>query len=166
MTQAKKGRGFPVMGIPDTNHKVRPTRKLGSGWDVVVGVQGQIAGWSSHRLAQLTEGSLDGADKPTIPAVASLSRITYERVTGIAFDGAATEAQDYLAANSARGGSLVIVGEIPYQPTLLHERQAVDAMAKLAGLNLHYTSTAPMTGKSRLMSSHVLVCGVPVVLVG
>jgi hypothetical protein len=155
---------FPVSSIPATNHKILPGRRISADWDVAVGVVGNLSGWTSHRLAQVTEGLFHGGDAPaTGSSVASLHRITYAGVTAADFYGAHREARAYLAENVAKGGTLIILGEIPYQSTLLHERKAIDAIAKLAGLDLHLAETAPKPFQTRLMA-HILVCGASIVV--
>jgi hypothetical protein len=154
---------FPVAAIPETNHKVKPGRRLSGDWDIAIAIKGQLSGWSSHRLAKVTEGLFHGADAPTSAATASLHRLTYAAVTGADFFGAPSEPRAYLRANIAEGGTLIVIGEIPYQATLLHERRAIDAIAKLAGLELHLAETAPLPFKTLLMN-HVNLCGLSIVV--
>jgi hypothetical protein len=159
----KKFRPLPVTAIPAVNHKVKPGRRLSADWDVSVIVNGRLSGWSSHRLSKVTDDLFHGADAPMGEATAAMHRFTYAGVTGGDFCGASREPREYLRANIAEGGTLIILGEIPYQSTLLHERRAIDALAKLAGLDLHLAETAPSPYKTRLMG-HVLNCGHSVVL--
>jgi hypothetical protein len=84
-------------------------------------------------------------------------------VTAADFYGAPGEPRAYLRENAAKGGTLVVIGEIPYQSTLLHERKAIDAIARLAGLDLHLVETAPRPFQTRLMA-HYLVCGMSMLL--
>jgi hypothetical protein len=93
-----------------------------------------------------------------------MHRLSYTGVAGAEFCGAATAPREYLRANIAKGGSLIILGEIPYQSTLLHERRAIDALSKLAGLDLHLVATDPTPHKARLMM-HTIDCGSSVVMV-
>jgi hypothetical protein len=154
---------FPVTSIPDTNHKIKPGRKLSGDWDIAIAVKGQISGWSTHRLSQVREGLFYGADAPTGKTTASLQRLTYPGVTAADLLGAASEPRAYLRENVAKGGTLVVIGEIPYQATLLHERRAVDATAKLAGLEFHLAETGPKPYQTRLMN-HVAFCTGSVIL--
>jgi hypothetical protein len=163
--QGKKSqRKFAAAAIPDTNHKVKPGRRLSADWDVAIAVKGQLSGWSSHRLAKVDEGLFHGADVPTTDVTAALHRLTYEGVTGAEFYGISREPREYLRANIAKGGTLIVIGEIPYQPSLLHEREAINSIAKLAGLELHLAETAPTPYKTRLMT-HIVGCGHSVVVV-
>ena len=77
--------------------------------------------------------------------------------------GAPSEPRAYLRDNAAKGGTLIVIGEIPYQSTLLHEREAINAIAKLAGLELHLAETQPKPFQTRLMN-HVASCGLSIVL--
>jgi len=56
-----------------------------------------------------------------------------------------------------------VIGEIPYQATLLHERQAINAIAKLAGLEFHLAETTPKPYQTRLMT-HIEYCTGAVIL--
>ena len=163
----QKGKGksspFAVSSIPDTNHKVKQGRRLSSDWEVAIAVNGRLSGWTSHRLAKVDENLFHGADAPMTDSTSSLHRLTYEGVTSADLCGAPREPRAYLRENIAKGGTLIVVGEIPYQSTLLHERQAIDALAKLAGLELHLKETAPRPYQTRLME-HVLNCGHSVIL--
>jgi len=159
----KKSRPFPVSAIPDTNHKVKPGRRLSGDWEVSIAVNGRLSGWGSQRLFHVTDDLYIGADAPTSPTVAAMHRLTYTGVTGAEFAGAASKPREYLRANIAKGGTLIILGEIPYQSTLQHERRAIDALAKLAGLDFHLVATDPAPHKSRMMG-HVSDCGNSIVL--
>lgn len=155
---------FPVASIPETNHKVKPGRRLSADWDVAIKVQGQLSGWTSHRLAKVTAGLFHGADAPALDSLtASLHRLSYAGVTDADFLGAAGEPREYLRANVGKGGTLIVIGEIPYQSSLLHERQAINAIAKLAGLELHLSETASRPYQGRLMD-HLMYCGASIVV--
>jgi hypothetical protein len=166
LTQSPRKRTdqLAVASIPGSNHKVKPGRRLSADWEVSIAIQGQISAWSSHRLAKVTEGLFHGADMPTNEQIASLHRLSYFGVTAAELYGAAKEPRDYLRTNIGRGGTLIVIGEIPYQATLLHERQAIDAIAKLAGLELHLADTSPSPFRDRMMS-HPAICGHSIILV-
>jgi len=166
LTQKKRSKQptLPVSAIPDTNHKVKPERRLSSDWTVAIMVSGQLSMWTSHRLAKVRDGLLHGADAPTAEFISAMHRLRYEGVVAAELCGAATEPRAYLRSNIGKGGTLIVIGEIPYQSTLRHEREAIDAMAKLAGLELHLAEMAPSPFQSRLMN-HVQSCGLSVVLV-
>lgn len=150
LTQTGKATSFSPSLIPDTNHKVKGGRKMSGYWEIAFKLTGQLSRWSTHRLSPVTGGMYYGSDSPAGPTVASVQRLSYAHVTDGDFCGLGPEQTAYLSANLKHGGTLIVEGETPYQSTLLHERQAIDALAKLAGLNLHLTSTAPIAGRSRL----------------
>jgi hypothetical protein len=154
----KSPRPFPVTAIPDTNHKVKPGRRLSGDWEVAVSIHGNLSAWSSHRLSKVTGDLYLGGDAPSTETTAAMQRLTYTDVTGADVCGASKEQREYLKEHAAKGGTLILLGEIPYQPTLLHERRAIDALAKLAGLDLHLAATDPRPHMTRLMH-HVQNCG-------
>ncbi len=151
-------------GIADGNHKIAPGRRLSNDWEVAISISGQMSAWTSLRLSRVTEDMYLGADAPTSPTTAAMHRLTYFGVTGTEFCGAPKAPREYLRANISAGGTIIITGEVPYQPTLLHERRAVDALAKLAGLDLHLIATDPTPHKTRLMQ-HMSDCGHSIILV-
>lgn len=163
LTQKGKKRPLPVTAIPKTNHKVKPGRRLSSEWEVAIAVKGQLSGWSSHRLSKVSDGLFHGADAPTTEMTASLHRLSYFGVTATEFCGASREPRAYLREHGAKGGTLIVIGEIPYQATLLHERKAIQAIAKLAGLELHLAETAPLPYRTRL-TGHIVNCGMSIIL--
>jgi len=162
---SKRNRSFLAADIPEHNHKVRPGRRLGSDWQIAFAVRGQLSGWSSHRAIKVTEGFFHGADVPTSVAIASLHKLTYSDVAAADFCGASKESREYLRANISKGGSLIIIGEIPYQSSLLHERMAIGSLAKLAGLDLHLAETAPSPYRTRLMNHIGGFCGHSIIVV-
>jgi hypothetical protein len=155
---SEKQRPFPISNIPETNHRVRPGRRLSGEWEVAITLSGRLSGWDSHRLSRVTDDLYMGGDAPTTGTIAAMHRLTYAAVITAEFCGAPKEHKEYLKANIPKGGSLIIIGEVPYQPTLLHERRAIDALARLAGLDLHLAATDPQPHKSRLMN-HIADCG-------
>jgi hypothetical protein len=166
LTQVSKKplRSFPVKSIPETNHKVKAGRRISHDWDISITLTGQISSWASLRVSEVKEGNYSGSDSPVSSHTASMHRITYSGVIAAEFCGAPKEAKEYLKANSARGGTLILMGETPFHPTLLHERQAVDALAKLAGLDLHLMVSAPTPRPSRIMH-HTAFCGLSAVVI-
>jgi hypothetical protein len=154
---------FPASKIPAVNHRVSPGRRLSGDWEVSLKIRGLLSAWSSQRIFKVTGDLYTGADAPTGGTAASMHRLTYPGVTAAEFCGAPANPRDYLRAHAAAGGTLIVMGEIPYQSTLLHERRAIDALAKLAGLDLQLASTDPAPHKSRLME-HVNDCGHSVIL--
>ncbi|MFC5861376.1 hypothetical protein ACFPT7_03640 [Acidicapsa dinghuensis] len=154
LTQAGLQMPFPVTSIPDTNHKVKAGRKLSGDWHAAFKLTGQISLWSTHLLRQVSEGMYYGSDRPTGQTVASLQRLSYKNVAGFEGHGLGPQQTEYLSINSKTGGTFIVEGEIPYQPSLHHERQAIEALAKLAGLNLHLMISAPTPGRSMLQGRY------------
>ncbi len=163
LTQTGKHSPVPISSISEANHKVKSGRKISADWDISIRIRGQISKWLTHRLFDVAPGMFHGSDAPKGATVAGIQRLTYESVTDADFGGVAPEPHDYLKSNIAQGGTLIVEGETPFQPSLLHERQAIDALAKLAGLNLNHTGAAPVGGKTRLMS-HILPCSHSIIL--
>lgn len=157
LTHASPQTPFPLTAIPDSNHKVKAGRKLSGDWHITFHIIGKLARWSSHRLRPVSEGMYYGSDRPAGPTVASLQRLSYKQVLNAQAHGLGPQQTDYLHANFRRGGTLIVEGETPYQSTLLHERQAIDALAKLAGLNLHLTISAPVARRT-MLQGHVIDC--------
>ena len=164
VTQNKKeaGSAISASAIPQTNHKISPGRRLSPDWQVAIAVRGNVSRWSSHRLTRTT-GLFHGADTPTAETAASLHRLSFQGVKGVDFPGAAKEPRDYLQANAGKGGTLIVIGEIPYQSTLLHERKAIESIARLAGLDLHLAETNPKSYQTRLMG-HITSCGLSIIV--
>ena len=165
ITQKKTamGKGFTIATIPASNHKIKAGRRLSHDWNVAIGIQGQLSGWSSHRLIEHREGVYIGSDAPIAGPVACSQRLTYRGVDGAEFLGASTEARKHLSANISKGGTLIIVGEIPYQSSLHHEREAIASLAKLAGLDLHLAATTPQASRARV-TGHFFPCVFSIIL--
>jgi len=155
---------FAVGSIPAANHKIRAGRKLSHHWQVAISVSGRLANWTSHRLINVTPGMFGGSDRPREgSSAANLHRLTYEGVTGAEFCGISEEPAAFLRSNGSKGGTLLVIGEIPYQSSLMHERRAVAAISRLAGLDMHLLAASPTAKPTRLMH-HVDYCGLSVVL--
>jgi hypothetical protein len=163
LAQAGTHTPFPASSIPELNHKIRPGRKISSDWTVALSLYGQLAAWTSHRYFKMDADLYCGSDTPLATAIPAMQRLTYKQVTAAEFYGARTEPREYLRANIASGGTLIVTGEIPYQASLAHERLAIDALARLAGLDLHLAEIAPNPHRSRLMM-HVTNCGHSVIV--
>jgi hypothetical protein len=161
----KKVRPFPAADIPESNHKIRPGRRISDDWEIAISVHGQLSGWSTHRVLPVIPGFFHGADVPTAASTGSLQKLTYSGVTAADFCGVSQQAREYLRANISQGGSLIVIGEIPYQSSLLHERMAIDSLAKLAGLDLHLAETTPQPYRTRLMNHIPPDCGHSIVVV-
>jgi len=162
--KTKKPNSFAAANIPETNHKVKAVRRLSGDWEVALTIRGNLSAWSSHRLSRVTDDLYCGADAPASGAMAAMQRLTYTDVTAGEFYGASSHPREYFRTHAGKGGSLIVTGEVPYQPTLLHERRAIEALASLAGLDWHLVSTEPSPHMSRLMA-HVKNCGASAIAV-
>ena len=149
---------FPVRSIPATNHKIKPGRRLSHEWEVVISVKGQLSDWGSLSLMDVTGGVFGGSDAPKTGSIARTHRLTFKGVTHAEFCGAAKEHVEYLRSNISQGGSLLIQGEVPYQSSLLHEREAVSSLAKLAGLDLHLLTAVPTARRANVMTHIASPC--------
>jgi hypothetical protein len=163
LTQSGRGKSLPYARIPATNHMIRPGRRLSDAWEIAIAVRGRLTGWSSHRHSRMTDDLYAGADKPASETIAAMHKLTFESVMSAEFHGAGSHPRTYLREEAHRGGSLIILGEIPYQSTLQHERRAIEALARLAGLDLHLADTDPQPHRSRLMN-HIANCGHSIVI--
>jgi len=163
LVQGGKGKPMRSSEIPATNHKIKPGRRLSDAWEIAVTIRGRLSGWSSHRHSRVTADLYTGGDIPLSETIAAMHKLTYESVASAEFYGASANPRSYFRENVAQGGSLILLGEVPYQATLLHERRAIDALAQLAGLDLHLADIAPEPHRTRLMA-HTINCGHSVVV--
>ncbi|HTJ30736.1 MAG TPA: hypothetical protein VL346_09560 [Acidobacteriaceae bacterium] len=163
LAQSGEGESLSYASIPSTNHKIRPGRRLSDAWEISIAVRGRLTGWSSHRHSRVTSDLYVGADTPASETIAAMHKLTFEAVTTAEFHGAGHNPRAYLRQEAHRGGSLIILGEVPYQSTLLHERRAIEALAQLAGLDLHLADTNPQPHLTRLMN-HTGNCGHSIVI--
>jgi hypothetical protein len=69
-------------------------------------------------------------------------------VTAVAVCGAPTKLQSLIPSPYQGPGTLIFEGEVPYIPTLQHERSAITAMANLGGLDLLLEHPLPSSGSS------------------
>ncbi len=136
--------GIPVSGINTAiNHCVTAARPMGGNWDLMISIKAGPNAWvSSDTVVPQTTDSFgnivpcfSGKDIPT-GKVSALQTLSFLGVTGVAFCGAPSTLQALLPAPWSGSGSLIIVGELPYIPTIQHTRGAYIAMSKLAGLDL------------------------------
>lgn len=124
------------------NHCIAGPRPLGSNWDLHVSIPFAPDAWvSDDTRAPMAYDSfgnyvscLQGGDAPT-GQISSRQTLTFSAVTGLELCGAPSEVNGQFV-NNWQGGTLIFENEIPYKPTLRHERDAIFAMASLAGLDL------------------------------
>jgi|HubBroStandDraft_2_1064218.scaffolds.fasta_scaffold263110_1 hypothetical protein len=136
--------GMPISGINTTiNHCVSQGRPIASNWDMLASIAVGPDAWvSSDTFAPQTTDShgnavpcFSGKDAPT-GQVSSMQTLSFTGVTAVALLGAPANVQALLPAPWSGSGTLIFEDEIPYIPTLQHERNAIFAMANLAGLDL------------------------------
>lgn len=139
-----KQAGMHVSGIdPVINHIVTTPRVIGENWDLQVSIPiGPDAWVSSDTVNPKTTDSYGntvpcfaGDDAPT-GKVSSLQTLSFVGVDAAALFGAPARVQALLPSPWSGKGTLIFEDEIPYIPSLTHERAAIDAMAGLAGLDL------------------------------
>ncbi len=143
--------GMQVGGVNQTvNHCVAPGRSINSTWDLMISINAGPDAWVSGDtiVPQYTDpqGTLfpcfSGQDVPA-GSVSTLQTLTFLDVSAISFCGAPSTFQALLPSPWTGVGSLIIEGEIPYIPTMQHERGAIAALAELAGLDLRLDYPLP-----------------------
>ncbi|MGB6192250.1 MAG: hypothetical protein WBF42_07275 [Terracidiphilus sp.] len=165
-----KRAGMHVSWIdPVINHIVTAPRLMGENWDLQVSIPiGPDAWVSSDTVTPKTTDSYGntvpcfaGDDAPKAK-VSSLQTLSFEGLKSVALFGAPARVQALLPSPWNGKGSLIFEDEIPYIPSITHERAAIDAMADLAGLDLvlnyplparHIPSKGPIQAMLRTTSS-------------
>jgi hypothetical protein len=136
--------GMPVSGIDTTiNHCITVRRPLGSNWDLYLSIGAGPDKWTSGDtiLPETTDiyghvvPCFSGHDAPK-GRISSLQTLTFTGVTDVALHGAPAKVHKLLPTPWSGNGTMIFEGEVPYVPTLQHERTAIFAMANLAGLDL------------------------------
>ncbi len=139
-----KQAGMSVKGIdPVVNHIVTTPRPIGDNWDLQVSIPIGPDSWvSSDTVTPKTRDSFGnvvpcfaGDDAPA-GRVSSMQTLSFAGVTSVALVGAPSNVKGLLPSPWSGEGTLIFEDEIPYVPTLQHERTAIFAMANLAGLDL------------------------------
>jgi hypothetical protein len=136
--------GMALSGINTSiNHCVAEPRPIGSNWDLLASIAiGPDAWVSSDTVTPETTDShgnvvpcFSGKDAPTA-LVSSMQTLSFTGITAVTLLGAPSNVQGLLPAPWSGNGTLIFEDEIPYIPTLQHERNAISAIAQLAGLDL------------------------------
>jgi hypothetical protein len=172
--------GMAVSGIDQTvNHCVNSPRPIGSNWDLLVSINAGPDSWTSSDTvdphttdsAGKTVPCFSGKDVPA-GKVSSLQTLSFVGVTGVQLLGAPANVQALLPSpwNNVQG-TLIFQDEIPYIPTLQHERAAISAMANLAGLDLALDYPLPKrppaaaaSGPARPMLKATGACGMATIV--
>jgi hypothetical protein len=149
--------GMPSSGIDRTvNHSIAKPRPLGGNWDVVVSINIGPDAWvsSGTQLPVATDPSsgktvpcFSGVDAPA-GKISTIQTLSFIGVTSVTLCGAPTAVQSQIPSPYTGSGSLLFEGEVPYIPSLQHERAATSAMANLAGLDLSLNLPLPSSGSS------------------
>jgi hypothetical protein len=143
--------GMPLTGIDKTvNHCLPQKRPFSGGWDMLLSIAAGPDAWtSSDTVASQTTDSagnpvecFSGKDAPN-GKVSSLQTLSYFGVTAVDFCGAPQALQAALPSPWKGNGSLIFEGEIPYIPTMQHQREAYMAMSGLAGLDMSLDFALP-----------------------
>jgi hypothetical protein len=143
--------GMPVSGIDQTiNHCLAKGRPVAGNWDLMLSIAAGPDAWASSDtiLPQTTDSAgstvncLSGKDAPTA-SVSGLQTLSYVGVTGVELCGAPITVQAQLPAPWSGSGSLIFEGDVPYNPTMEHERAAFTAMANMAGMDLRLDFSLP-----------------------
>lgn len=110
---------------------VSANRPIMGGWDIAFTLPVPPEDWACDQLVANAKASFSGQDADTIPDSVALEQVLiYKNVTGANFHGFCFPAA-FLPVDGV--ASLYLTSEVPYIPTLRHERQAADAMASLVG---------------------------------
>jgi hypothetical protein len=136
--------GMAASGIDTTvNHCVTTPRPVGDNWDLMISISiGPDAWVSSDTVDPHTTDSHGNAvacfvgDDAPAGKVSSLQTLSFLGVKSAALLGAPGNVQSLLPSPWSGQGTLIFEDEIPYIPSLQHERAAIFAMANLAGLDL------------------------------
>ncbi len=125
------------------NHCVKVARTLGSQWDLLVSIPCGPDAWTSSGTVNPVYTNSAGASVPCVSGrdaptgkVSALQTLSFKGVTAVDVCGAPVAVQGLLPAPWRDSGSLIFEGEVPYIPSLQHERMAIFAMANLAGLDM------------------------------
>jgi hypothetical protein len=134
---------------------VAKPRPLGGNWDVFISIDAGPDGWvsSGTQLPVATDPSgktvpcFSGVDAPA-GKVSTIQTLSFQGVTAVTLCGAPSSVQSLIPTPYTGNGSLLFEGEVPYIPSLQHERAAITAMATLAGLDLSLQYPLPSSGSA------------------
>ena len=148
--------GMSAKGIVQSaNHCIPKSRPMGDSWDVLISINAGPDGWVSTGTQDpvTTDSSgktvpcFSGADAP-VAKISTIQTLSFKGVTAAALCGAPQVVQKLIPSPYAGNGSLLFEGEVPYIPSLYHERSAVNAMASLGGLDLLLEYPLPSSGSA------------------
>jgi hypothetical protein len=148
--------GMPASGITKgANHCIAKPRPLGGNWDLVISIGiGPDAWVSAGTQAPVytdptgkTYPCFTGADAPAAN-VSTIQTLSFKGVTSVNLCGAPSSVQSLIPTPYTGSGSLLFEGEVPYIPSLQHERAATTAAATLGGLDLSLQYPLPSSASS------------------
>ena len=149
--------GMPSSGIDRTvNHSIAKPRPVGGNWDVFISIKVGPDVWvsSGTQLPVATDPSsgktvpcFSGVDAPA-GKISTIQTLSFKGVTSVTLCGAPSAVQSQIPTPYTGNGSLLFQGEVPYIPSLQHERAAINAMATLAGLDLLLEHPLPSSGSA------------------
>ena len=116
---------------------------MAGNWDLVISIPTGPDAWESSATIEPYASDPSGKRVPCFsgrdaPAakVSALQTLTFNHVAEVELCGAPAKLQQLIPSPWTGTASLVFEGEVPYIPTVQHERSTVAAMASLAGLDL------------------------------
>jgi hypothetical protein len=156
--------GMPASGVsPAANHCIARPRPLKGNWDLVISIDIGPDAWvsSGTQPPVYTDPSgktfpcFTGVDAPAAN-VSTIQTLSFKGVTSVTLCGAPSSVQGLIPTPYQGNGSLLFEGEVPYIPSLQHERAAITAMATLAGLDLSLQYPLPSSASTSAGSNPVL----------
>ena len=149
----------PAMSAKDIdrsiNHSIPKVRPMGGNWDLKLSIVAGPSAWASTGTQDpvvkdpsgKTVPCFSGKDAPT-GKISTIQTLTFQGVTAVELCGGTDAVQSSIPKPYAGPGTLIFEGEVPYIPSLQHERSAITAMATLAGLDLLLEHPLPSSGSS------------------
>ncbi len=141
--RGKRQAGISIKKIDAVINHCVSLRPTGDNWDLLVTIPIGPDSWISSDTVPskttdphgYTVPCFVGTDAPT-GKVSSLQTLTFGDVASVEIMGASGAVKALLPAPWSGQGSIIFENEIPYIPSLQHERTAIFALADLAGLDL------------------------------
>ncbi|HEX4287085.1 MAG TPA: hypothetical protein VHZ28_18475 [Terracidiphilus sp.] len=137
------------------NHCIPKKRPMCGNWDLQISLVGVPSAWVSTGTQDpvvkdpsgKTVACFSGKDAPA-GKISSIQTLSFWGVTAVDLCGAPDKLQNLIPGPYAGPGTLLLEGEVPYIPSLQHERSAISSMATLAGLDLLLEHPLPSSGSA------------------
>jgi hypothetical protein len=150
------GKGITLKDIDASiNHCIPRPRPMAGNWDLLISVNASPSAWTSTGTQDPVYTDPSGTNMPCFsgkdaPAakISSIQTLSFQGVTSVELCGAPGTVQGLMPNPYTGVGTLILEGEVPYIPSLQHERAAITAMANLAGLDLLLEHPLPSSGSS------------------